>query len=80
MNLNNIHGNGRAKWQSIRGNDQKARLETILMYTASVLFFALIIVWVLNLKSTLGIPLAILLFTLLGLLIWRLLVIRQRDI
>jgi hypothetical protein len=51
-----------------------------LIYAASLLFFALVIVWALNLKSTLGIPLAILLFTLLGLLIWRLLVIRQRDI
>lgn len=68
------------KWQPIRGDSQQARLETALMYMASVLFFALIIVWALNLRSTLGIPLAILLFTLLGLLIWRLLVIRQRDI
>jgi hypothetical protein len=67
-------------WQPIRGNSQQARLEIALMYMASVLFFALIIVWSLNLKSTLGIPLAILLFTLLGLLIWRLLVIRQRNI
>ena len=68
------------KWQLMRGNSQQARLETALIYMASTLFFALIIVWVLNLKSSLGIPLAILLFTLLGLLIWRLLVIRQRDI
>ncbi len=68
------------KWQPILGNSQQARLETALIYMASGLFFALIIVWALNLKSTLGIPLAILLFALLGLLIWRLLVIRQRDI
>jgi len=68
------------KWQTIRDHSQQAWLETILMYMASLLFFALIIVWALNLKSTLGIPLAILLFTLLGLLIWRLFVIRRRDI
>ncbi len=68
------------QWQTIRDRSQQAWLETILMYMASLLFFALIIVWVLSPKSTLGIPLAILLFTLLGLLIWRLLVIRRRDI
>jgi len=35
--------------------------------------------WALNLKSVFGIPLAILLFTLLILIIWRLLVLRRRD-
>ncbi|MEA5489010.1 MULTISPECIES: hypothetical protein [Pseudanabaena] len=68
------------KWQPIRRNSQQAWIEMALIYAASLLFFALVIVWALNLKSTLGIPLAILLFTLLGLLIWRLLVIRQRDL
>jgi hypothetical protein len=68
------------KWQPIYRNGQQTWLEMALIYAASLLFFALVIVWALNLKSTLGIPLAILLFTLLGLLIWRLLVIRRRDI
>ncbi len=68
------------KWQIIRDHSQQALLEKVLTYTASLLFFTLIVIWALNLKSTLGIPLAILLFTLLGLLIWRLLVIRRRDI
>ncbi|WP_254923733.1 hypothetical protein [Pseudanabaena sp. SR411] len=68
------------KWQPIRRNGQQTWLEMALIYAASLLFFALVIVWALNLKSTLGIPLAILLFTLLGLLIWRLLVIRRRDL
>lgn len=68
------------KWQPIYRNSQQAWIEMALIYAASLLFFALVIVWSLNLKSTLGIPLAILLFALLGLLIWRLLVIRQRDL
>lgn len=68
------------KWQPVRRNGQQTWLEMALIYAASLLFFALVIVWALNLKSTLGIPLAILLFTLLGLLIWRLLVIRRHDL
>ncbi|MCY7332640.1 MAG: hypothetical protein LH649_08275 [Pseudanabaena sp. CAN_BIN31] len=68
------------KWQTIRENNQQALPEKALMYIASLLFFTLIIVWAVNLKSALGIPLVILLFTLLVLLIWRLVVIRRRDI
>ncbi len=68
------------KWQTTRENNQQSWSEKTLMYIASLLFFALIIVWAINLKSTLGIPLVILLFTLLVLLIWRLVMIRRHDI
>lgn len=67
------------KWQAIQELRQYPWLETALMYTASLLFFVLIILWTLNLKSTFSLPLAILLFILLGLLIWRLLVLRRHD-
>jgi hypothetical protein len=68
------------KWQIIRVYRQYTLLETALLYISALLFFSLITLWVLNIKSTLGIPIAILLFTLLGLLIWRLLVLLRRDI
>ncbi len=68
------------KWKLLRENSPKALLEIVLMYLASFLFFGLILVWMLRLNSALSIPLGILLFTLLSLLIWRLLVIRQRNI
>ena len=67
------------KWQAIREYKAYPLLETGLIYLASLLFFALIILWALNLKSAFGIPFAILLFTLLILIIWRLLVLRRRD-
>ena len=68
------------KWQIISKSSKQSLLESTLMSVASLLFFALIILWALNLKSTLAIPLAILLITLLGLLIWLLIVIRRRNI
>ncbi|TYQ30566.1 hypothetical protein [Pseudanabaena sp. UWO310] len=74
------HWQWTGKWQTIHDGNRQDWLEKSLTYCAYLLFVALIILWALNLRSTLGIPLAILLFTLLGLLIWRLLVIRRRDI
>jgi hypothetical protein len=68
------------KWKLLREYTQKALLEIVLMYLAAFLFLGLILVWMLRLNSALSIPLAILLFTLLSLLIWRLLIIRQRNI
>lgn len=68
------------KWRAIREYRQYPLLETVLMYITSLLFLALIILWSLNLKSALAIPLAILLFTLLGLLIWRLLILSRHDL
>jgi hypothetical protein len=67
------------KWQVMHEYRQYSLVETALMSIASILFFALIVLWALNLKSSFGIPLAILLFTLLGLLIWRLLILRRRN-
>jgi hypothetical protein len=67
------------KWKAINAY-QKSVLEIILMTTSALLFLGLVILWALNLKSTLGIPLAFMLFTLSGLLIWRLLAIWRRDI
>jgi hypothetical protein len=67
------------KWKAINAHQQSI-LEMFLMATAALLFLGLVILWALNLKSTLGIPLAIMLFILSGLLIWRLLAIWRRDI
>lgn len=67
------------KWRASNEYRQYPLLETALMYIISLLFFSLIIVWTLNLKSAFAIALAILLFTLLGLLIWRLLILRHHD-
>jgi hypothetical protein len=67
------------KWRASREYRQYPLLETALMYIISLLFFALVVMWTLNLKSAFAIPLAILLFILLGLLIWRLLVLRYHN-
>ncbi len=71
------------KWQATREPTRYTLLETVLMYVVSLLFLTLIILsiilWTLNLKSALKIPIAILLFILLGLIIWRLLVLRHRN-
>ncbi len=67
------------KWQVIREHSQYPLLESALMSMASLLFLGLIILWALNLKSALGFTLAILMFTLLSLLIWRSLVLRRRN-
>jgi hypothetical protein len=68
------------KWHSIHQHRRSPLSELVLMYAAALLFLALIILWALNLKSVFGIPLAILLFILLGLLIWRLVVLRRGDL
>jgi hypothetical protein len=67
------------KWQAIREYRQYPLLESTLMSMASLLFLGLIILWALNLKSAFGIPLVILMLTLLGLLIWGALVLRRRN-
>ncbi len=66
------------KWQTTREPARYTFLETALMYAASLLFLTLIILWSLNLQLALKISIAILLFILLGLIIWRLLVLRHR--
>ena len=67
------------KWRAIREYHQYPLLETTLMYVTSLVFLALIMVWIFDLKIALGKPLVILLFLLLGLLIGRLLILRRRD-
>ncbi len=67
------------KWRAIREYQQYPLLETVLMYTTSLLFLSLVIMWMLDPKSAFNMPLVILLFTLLSLLIWRLLILRRRD-
>ena len=67
------------KWQTTRKPARYILLETALMYVASFVFLASIILWSLNLESALKISIAILLFILLGLIIWRLLVLRYRN-
>lgn len=72
------------KWQPIRDDQQQQQqpypfLETALIYGMSCLFFALIMLWALNLKSVLIVPLVILLFTIIGLLVWRIVLLRHRD-
>jgi len=51
----------------------------VLMYITSLLFLSLVIMWILDPKSAFTIPLVILLFTLLSLLVWRLLILRRRS-
>jgi len=68
------------KWQNMDEYSYKTLLEKALMYVAGFLFLGLMLIWILRLNSALTITLAILLFTLLSLLIWRLLIIRQRNI
>jgi len=67
------------KWRAIREYQQYPLLETVLIYITSLLFLALVIMWMLNPKSAFTMPLGILLFTLLGLLTWRLFILRRRD-
>jgi len=67
------------KWRASHEYYQYPLLETILMYVTSLVFLALIIVWILDLKIAFGKPLVILLVLLLGLLVGRLLILRRRD-
>ncbi len=67
------------KWQSIRERQKYPFLETVMIYGLSWLFFALILLWALNLKSVLIVPLVILLFTSISLLLWRIVLLRRRD-
>ncbi|MCA2573143.1 MAG: hypothetical protein ACK47D_00155 [Pseudanabaena sp.] len=67
------------KWRAIREYQQYPLLETVLMYITSLLFLSLVIMWILDPKSAFTIPLVILLFTLLSLLVWRLLILRRRS-
>ena len=67
------------KWQPIRDGQQYPILETVLIYASSWIFFALVMLWALNLKSVLGVPLVILLFTIIGLLVWRIFLLHRRD-
>ncbi|MBD2176510.1 hypothetical protein H6F42_06225 [Pseudanabaena sp. FACHB-1998] len=67
------------KWQPIREYRQSSLLETTAMYLSFVLFLALLALWMLNLHSAFSIPAAIMLFMLMGLIIWRSLVLRRRD-
>jgi len=68
------------KWKSLREQRAYSLPEIASMYLTVWLFLTLAILWSLNLKIILGIPLIILLFTFAGLLIWRLLVLYRRDL
>lgn len=68
------------QWRAIKTPRQNSLAEIALMSMASLLFLTLIILWSLNIKPDFSIPLAIVLFILLGLLIWRLLLLRRRNL
>ncbi|PZU97706.1 MAG: hypothetical protein DCE90_06395 [Pseudanabaena sp.] len=68
------------KWRSLRESRAYSLLEIASMYLTIWLFLTLAILWSLNLKAILGIPLIILLFTFAGLLIWRLLLLYRRSL
>ena len=68
------------KWQPIREYRQYSVLEITVISTVCLLSLVLLVSWLLNLKSVLSIPIAILLFALLGLIVWRSLVLRRRDL
>jgi len=67
------------KWQAIRESNPTHLLEIVLRAIAAFIFLILIVLWTLNLKSSFIIPLMILLFSFLGLLIWRLVMLRHRN-
>lgn len=67
------------KWQAIRESSPTHLLEIVLRAIAAFVFFLLIVLWTLNLKSSFIIPLVILLFSFLGLVIWRLVTLRHRN-
>jgi hypothetical protein len=66
------------KWQAIRERPEHW-LDIVLRFNTFFIFLVLIILWTLNLKSSFIIPLVILLFSFLGLLIWRLVMLRHRN-
>ena len=67
------------KWQAIRESTPTHLLEIVLRAIAFFIFLVLIVLWTLNLKSSFIIPVVILLFSFLGLLIWRLVMLRHRN-
>ena len=67
------------KWQAIRESSQIHLLEIVLRAIAFFIFLVLIVLWTLNLKSSFIIPVVILLFSFLGLVIWRLVMLRHRN-
>jgi hypothetical protein len=67
------------KWQAIRESHPTHLLEIVLRAIAAFVFLVLIVLWTLNLKSSFIIPVVILLFSFLGLLIWRLVMLRHRN-
>jgi hypothetical protein len=67
------------KWQAIREPRPEHWLEIALRVIASLIFLILVILWIINSKSSFIIPLMILLISFLGLLIWRLIALRHRN-
>jgi hypothetical protein len=67
------------KWQAIRESSPTHLLEIVLRAIAFFIFLVLIVLWTLNLKSSFIIPVVILLFSFLGLVIWRLVMLRHRN-
>ncbi|OIP78448.1 MAG: hypothetical protein AUK48_01685 [Oscillatoriales cyanobacterium CG2_30_44_21] len=68
------------KWRSLREYRAYSLPELASMYLMVCFFLILAILWLANLKAILGIPLIILLFTFVGLLIWRLILLYRRDL
>lgn len=67
------------KWKAAREYRQYSWLEIALMGITSLLFLLLVVVWTLTNKIPPSILLVILLFTILGLLVWRSFLLRRRD-
>ena len=76
----------RRTWQWIgrwRPSNESSRyssyLEKAALYSLAIVVLALVIFWAFNINWSGSFPIAILFFSMLGLLIWRLLVLRHRD-
>lgn len=67
------------KWQAIQEHRAYSILEMALAYLSVWLLIGSTILWVLSFQISLGFPIIILLFILVGLLIWRLLLLYRRD-
>jgi hypothetical protein len=65
------------QWLPIRQPLPPVPLRSFWGYTLLVVFVGMLFLWIVNLQTALGLPLAILLLSFVGLLVWRLLVLRQ---
>lgn len=67
------------RWQPINEYSHYSYPEKAAIYSLAIVVIALVIFWAFNMNWSGSLPIAIIFFSMLGLLIWRLLVLRHRD-